>query len=128
QRPLQEIRVWPLRAGSRPYYFCLQTLRVFAAALARYRGVRRGSTLKNIDEAFWEKFQAIWNEMAVKDCYQEMKGRRPCLLTIVRSIKSTPVSGSQNCQRISGGKRRSMTCPMPSWTGSQKWVLTGSGF
>ena len=25
---------------------------MFAAALARYRGVRRGSTLKNIDEAF----------------------------------------------------------------------------
>ena len=42
-------------------------------ALARYRGVRQSPVWKKVDEAFWEKFQAVksGNEMAVKSCYQK---------------------------------------------------------
>ena len=42
-------------------------------ALARYRGVRQSPTWKKVDEAFWEKFQAVsaGNEMAVKSCYDK---------------------------------------------------------
>jgi hypothetical protein len=45
----------------RPYYFRLQTLRLFAGALARYRGVRQSPTWKKV-EAFWDKFLGgeIW--------------------------------------------------------------------
>ena len=41
------------------------------SALARYRGVRQSPVWKKVDEAFWEKFQAVksGNEMAVKTCY-----------------------------------------------------------
>jgi hypothetical protein len=40
-------------------------------ALARYRGVRQTPTWKKVDDAFWEKFQAISSgqELAVKSCY-----------------------------------------------------------
>jgi Transglycosylase SLT domain len=42
-------------------------------AVARYRGVRQSPTWKKVDEAFWEKFQAVsaGNEMAVKSCYEK---------------------------------------------------------
>jgi hypothetical protein len=42
-------------------------------ALARYRGVRQSPIWKKVDEAFWEKFQAVsaGNEMAVKSCYEK---------------------------------------------------------
>lgn len=42
-------------------------------AVARYRGVRQSPTWKKVDEAFWEKFQAVsaGNEMAVKSCYDK---------------------------------------------------------
>src|ERR1043165_2936320 len=40
---------------------------------ARYRGVRKSPIWKKVDEAFWEKFQAVsaGNEMAVKSCYEK---------------------------------------------------------
>ena len=40
-------------------------------ALARYRGVRQSPTWKKVDEAFWDKFQAVSSgqELAVKSCY-----------------------------------------------------------
>jgi hypothetical protein len=40
-------------------------------ALARYRGVRQTPTWKKVDDAFWQKFQAISSgqELAVKSCY-----------------------------------------------------------
>ncbi|HUR70350.1 MAG TPA: lytic transglycosylase domain-containing protein [Candidatus Limnocylindrales bacterium] len=40
-------------------------------ALGRYRGVRQSPTWKKVDEAFWEKFQAVSSgqELAVKSCY-----------------------------------------------------------
>jgi len=42
-------------------------------AVARYRGVRQSPIWKKVDEAFWEKFQAVksGNEMAVKSCYEK---------------------------------------------------------
>ena len=42
-------------------------------AVGRYRGVRQSPTWKKVDEAFWEKFQAVsaGNEMAVKTCYEK---------------------------------------------------------
>ena len=42
-------------------------------ALARYRGVRQSPTWKKVDEAFWEKFQAVSSgqELAVKSCYAQ---------------------------------------------------------
>ena len=42
-------------------------------ALGRYRGVRQSPTWKKVDEAFWEKFQAISSgqELAVKSCYTQ---------------------------------------------------------
>jgi hypothetical protein len=43
------------------------------AAVARYRGIRQTPTWKKVDDAFWEKFQAVGsgNEMAVKSCYEK---------------------------------------------------------
>ena len=40
-------------------------------ALGRYRGVRQSPTWKKVDEAFWDKFQAVSSgqELAVKKCY-----------------------------------------------------------
>ena len=40
-------------------------------ALGRYRGVRQSPTWKKVDEAFWDKFQAVSSgqELAVKRCY-----------------------------------------------------------
>ena len=40
-------------------------------ALGRYRGVRQSATWKKVDEAFWDKFQAVSSgqELAVKKCY-----------------------------------------------------------
>jgi hypothetical protein len=40
-------------------------------ALGRYRGVRQSPTWKKVDEAFWDKFQAVSSgqELAVKSCY-----------------------------------------------------------
>jgi Transglycosylase SLT domain len=42
-------------------------------ALARYRGVRQSPTWKKVDEAFWDKFQAVSSgqELAVKSCYAQ---------------------------------------------------------
>ncbi|HSK30046.1 MAG TPA: lytic transglycosylase domain-containing protein, partial [Candidatus Limnocylindria bacterium] len=39
--------------------------------VARYRGVRQSPTWKQVDEAFWVKFQAISSgqDLAVKSCY-----------------------------------------------------------
>lgn len=40
-------------------------------ALGRYRGVEQSPVWKKVDDAFWEKFQAVsaGDEMAVKSCY-----------------------------------------------------------
>ena len=42
--------------------------------LARYRGVRQSSTWKKVDDAFWNKFQAVSSgkemAMAVKSCFR----------------------------------------------------------
>lgn len=40
-------------------------------ALGRYRGVKQSPVWKKVDDAFWEKFQAVsaGDEMAVKSCY-----------------------------------------------------------
>jgi Transglycosylase SLT domain len=42
-------------------------------AVARYRGVRQSPTWKKVDEAFWDKFQAVSSgqELAVKSCYAQ---------------------------------------------------------
>ncbi|HUK40209.1 MAG TPA: lytic transglycosylase domain-containing protein [Candidatus Acidoferrales bacterium] len=42
-------------------------------ALARYRGVRQSAVWKKVDDAFWEKFQAVsaGQELAVKSCYSQ---------------------------------------------------------
>jgi len=42
-------------------------------AVARYRGVRQSPTWKKVDEAFWDKFQAVSSgqELAVKSCYSQ---------------------------------------------------------
>ena len=42
-------------------------------ALARYRGVKQSPTWKKVDDAFWQKFQAVsaGKEMEVKTCYEK---------------------------------------------------------
>jgi hypothetical protein len=41
--------------------------------LMRYRGAKSNLALKKVDEAFWEKFQAVCSgrEMGVLSCYQK---------------------------------------------------------
>jgi hypothetical protein len=43
------------------------------SALGRYRTAKQNPALKKVDEAFWEKFQAVsaGKEMEVKSCYQK---------------------------------------------------------
>jgi hypothetical protein len=41
--------------------------------LSRYRAAKQNPELKKVDEAFWEKFQAVRSgrEMEVRSCYQK---------------------------------------------------------